>query len=173
MIGDYHDLPPPRVEQPANALCDEAELPIDEVMRQMAVQPALAGLLCQALAMQIRQMTLASRNLLHNAIQHSPLGAPLQVKLATEGSHPVLRVSDWGQGVSPAVQARLAEPFVSGTPNGGSGLGLAICRSICDALHAQLHLRNRYNNSSIEGFDAAVEFAPLAHASLYPLHVHL
>ncbi|GKQ57928.1 MAG: Crp/Fnr family transcriptional regulator [Sphaerotilus natans] len=52
----------------AQALSDAviAELPIDEVMRQMAVQPALAGLLCQALAMQIRQMTLASRNLLHN-----------------------------------------------------------------------------------------------------------
>ena len=63
-----------------------------------------------------------------------------------------------GEGVSPAVQTRLAEPFVSGTPNGGSGLGLAICRSICDALHAQLHLRNRHGNGAVEGFDAVVEF---------------
>ena len=52
----------------AQALSDAvvAELPIDDVMRQMASHPALAGLLCQVLAMQIRQMTLSSRNLLHN-----------------------------------------------------------------------------------------------------------
>lgn len=52
----------------AQALSDAvvAELPIDDVTRLMTQNPTLAGLLCQALAQQVRQITLASRNLLHN-----------------------------------------------------------------------------------------------------------
>ena len=108
------------------------------------------------------------RNLLHNAIQHSPDGAPLQVALQHKDGTASLRISDWGSGVSPHIQARLAEPFVTSNLNGGSGLGLAICRSICAATNAQLHLRNRLRNGKTEGFDAVVEFASLHSASTEP-----
>lgn len=156
---------------------------LTEIVRDMVIElsPLLAEknlqfeLVSEELALLAHPWMLRElvRNLLHNAIQHSPHGAPLQIRLAIEDNHPVLCVSDWGEGVSPAVQTRLAEPFVSGTPNGGSGLGLAICRSICDVLHAQLRLRNRHGNGAIEGFDAVVEFASVANTSPPSSHVHV
>ena len=100
------------------------------------------------------------RNLLHNAIQHTPQDAPLLLSLKQNDAHATLRVSDWGPGVTPDMQSKLAEPFVTSNFNGGSGLGLAICKSIVTAIRAQLHLQNRLHNERIEGFDAVVEFAP-------------
>ena len=100
------------------------------------------------------------RNLLHNAIQHSPHGAPLQVHVRNTSNGAYLRISDWGNGVSEEMHSKLAEPFVTGNQKSGSGLGLAICQSITTAIHAQLHLQNRTVKGSIEGFDAVVEFAP-------------
>ena len=111
-----------------------------------------------------------ARNLLHNAIQHSPHGAPLQVHLRNTPNGTYFRISDWGRGVSEEMQSKLAEPFVTANPQGGSGLGLAICQSITIALRAQLHLHNRMQNGNIEGFDAVVEFAP--DATIHPSTHH-
>ncbi|HZF83100.1 MAG TPA: sensor histidine kinase N-terminal domain-containing protein, partial [Burkholderiaceae bacterium] len=69
-----------------------------------------------------------SRNLLHNAIKHSPPGAALTVRVAAEGSEAVLRVRDAGQGISAELRQRLFAPFAAGDVARGSGLGLAICR---------------------------------------------
>ena len=59
-----------------------------------------------------------------------------------------------GPGLRPELTERLFEPFHTGHPIEGSGLGLAICRSICDALGAELTLRNR----DPHGLDAQVTF---------------
>jgi len=52
----------------AQALSDVlvADLPLDAVRHQMAIHPTLAQQFCETLAQQVQQMTLASRNLLHN-----------------------------------------------------------------------------------------------------------
>ena len=102
------------------------------------------------------------RNLLHNAIQHSPPQAPLLLQLTQQGATPTLLISDWGPGVSAEMQARLTEPFVSGNLRDGSGLGLAICHSIVTALGARLSLHNRLHQGLVQGFDAVVEFRPSA-----------
>ena len=102
----------------------------------------------------LRELT---RNLLHNAIQHSPHGAPLRVSLVQHSATTILRISDSGHGVSSDLQSKLAEPFVTGGLSSGSGLGLAICKSIVHAIGAQLHLQNRVHHGQIEGFDAVVE----------------
>ena len=102
----------------------------------------------------LRELT---RNLLHNAIQHSPHGVPLRVSLVQHSATSILRISDSGHGVSSDLQSTLAEPFVTGGLSSGSGLGLAICKSIVHAISAQLHLQNRVHHGQIEGFDAVVE----------------
>ena len=102
----------------------------------------------------LRELT---RNLLHNAIQHSPHGVPLRVSLVQHSATSILRISDSGHGVSSDLQSKLAEPFVTGGLSSGSGLGLAICKSIVHAIGAQLHLQNRVHHGQIEGFDAVVE----------------
>ncbi|HEX6706704.1 MAG TPA: sensor histidine kinase N-terminal domain-containing protein [Albitalea sp.] len=101
----------------------------------------------------LRELT---RNLLANAVRETPAGGRLLVWVGTEQATPVLRISDSGPGLRPEVAERLFEPFHTGHPTEGSGLGLAICRSICDALGAELRLSNREPT----GLDAEVKFRP-------------
>ncbi|MEH3087428.1 MAG: sensor histidine kinase N-terminal domain-containing protein [Xylophilus ampelinus] len=82
------------------------------------------------------------RNLLHNAIRHSPPGAPLAVRLACDGGWATLTVSDAGPGIGPALRERLFQPFAAGS-RGGSGLGLAICLEIVQALGGRIALEER------------------------------
>lgn len=96
----------------------------------------------------LRELT---RNLLHNAIRHSPHGGSLQVRLEPLGLCYQLVISDAGPGVDPHLHSQLFQPFVSATP-GGSGLGLAICHEIVQSLNGQIALHNRAGG----GLDAVV-----------------
>ena len=96
------------------------------------------------------------RNLLHNAIKHSPPGGALSVQVHTEGSSAVLRVSDAGPGISSELRQRLFAPFAAGDMASGSGLGLAICREIVQALGGRIALDNRGETGRIAGLDATV-----------------
>jgi signal transduction histidine kinase len=72
----------------------------------------------------------ALRNLLENAIRHTPLGVEILVTINTEG---LVCVSDDGPGVPAEVEARLFERFSRGDPQGsGAGLGLSIVRQIME-----------------------------------------
>jgi two-component system sensor histidine kinase TctE len=100
-----------------------------------AIEPWLAGELI--------------RNLLHNAIRHSPPGAALGV-IVQAGSEPGWPVQwicwDQGPGIAPALRERVFEPFAqtgTATPQGhapGSGLGLSICRAIVLSCGGQIRL---------------------------------
>jgi len=97
-----------------------------------------------------------ARNLLHNAIKHSPRGGTLSVRLASDGSWAALTISDSGPGISAELSARLYEPFSAGDARQGSGLGLAICREITEALGGSITLENREDHGRIAGLDATV-----------------
>ena len=57
------------------------------------------------------------------------------------GSEIEISVSDTGDGIPPAEQARVFEPFVQvGRKAGGSGLGLAISREIIARMTGRLEL---------------------------------
>ena len=108
------------------------------------------------------------RNLLHNAVRHSPRGAPLVVRLAVDGGGAVLTVSDRGPGLGAGQRQRLFQPFApgpapdDGTAAGGSGLGLAICDEIVRSLGGTLSLDNRVDDSGrVLGLDATARL-PLA-----------
>jgi len=56
-----------------------------------------------------------------------------------------IEVADSGDGIDPALRARIFEPFVQGPSrsagqNGSAGLGLAIARAIIDAHGGQIWL---------------------------------
>ena len=103
-----------------------------------------------------------SRNLLHNAIKHSPVGSPLSVHVAAEGASAVLRVRDAGPGISAELRQRLFAPFAAGDVAKGSGLGLAICREIVQTLGGEIALDNRVGpDGRVLGLDAVVRL-PLA-----------
>ena len=96
------------------------------------------------------------RNLLHNAIRHTPPGGALSVRLDTDGRHAALTVSDSGPGIAPELRSRLFQPFSAGDPGSGSGLGLAICQEIAAALGGSISLENRESHGHITGLDATV-----------------
>jgi len=63
-------------------------------------------------------------NLLLNAVQASPRGAVIRLRI--DAGEPVrIRVEDQGCGIAPEQQARIFEPFFS-LRQGGTGLGLFV-----------------------------------------------
>ncbi|AVS84976.1 sensor histidine kinase [Paracidovorax avenae] len=102
-----------------------------------------------------------ARNLLHNAIRHTPESGLLSVELVTDGRHATLTVADSGPGIDAELAQRLFQPFSAGDVRTGSGLGLAICQEIVRALGGQIELSNRMEGSRVAGLDAVVRL-PLA-----------
>ncbi len=102
-----------------------------------------------------------ARNLLHNAIRHTPPEGLLSVRVQPEGALATLVVSDSGPGVPAELQARLFQPFSAGDVRSGSGLGLAICHEIARALAGSVQLENRELEGCTVGLDATVRL-PLA-----------
>ncbi|MBL8305112.1 MAG: sensor histidine kinase [Rubrivivax sp.] len=83
-----------------------------------------------------------ARNLLHNAIKHSPPGAPLVVRIGPVGDDAWLEVDDSGPGLAAGQQEQLFRPFSAAGAHAGAGLGLAICHEIVRSLGGELSLVN-------------------------------
>ncbi len=96
------------------------------------------------------------RNLLHNAVRHTPAAGHLSVRIAPEGDFAQLTVSDSGNGLSDSMRQRLFQPFATGDTKSGTGLGLTIAREIVQALGGTIQLNNRLHHGIIQGLDACV-----------------
>ena len=107
-----------------------------------------------------------TRNLLHNAIRHTPEGGELHITLQrdpdTGGA--CLTVQDSGPGIPAELKERLFQPFAtaSSAPH-GAGLGLSICHSIVQTLGGQIDLRNRRDTDPASTGLRATVCLPLAH----------
>ena len=108
----------------------------------------------------LRELT---RNLLHNAILHTPAGGRLAIELSVDGDMAHLLIADGGPGLTPQQQARLFLPFAVGESSKGSGLGLAICQALVLSLGGQIELGNRMDGGRVAGLDARVRL-PLCRA---------
>lgn len=84
----------------------------------------------------------AVHNLLLNALEASPQGGTVEVRVADEGGEAILEVLDRGSGLPPDVSDRLFEPYVS-TKRRGSGLGLSLVRDIVGQHRGSVTLENR------------------------------
>jgi signal transduction histidine kinase len=85
-------------------------------------------------------------NLLQNAIQHSPRGSTVCVKVATSNHDTALvTVEDSGPGIPPQHLPYVFERFRRGDPSrsratGGFGLGLSICKAIVQAYGGDIQI---------------------------------
>jgi len=103
----------------------------------------------------LRELT---RNLLHNAIKHTPAAGRLSVRVQAAEDSATLTVSDSGPGITADHRQRLFLPFAAAGARGGSGLGLAICLEIVQSLGGSIELVNRGASltGSAVGLDAVV-----------------
>jgi two-component system OmpR family sensor kinase len=129
------------------------ELPLDEVVREVTVEAlpladarhidlGLGRLDSVAVRGDRAALATLIRNLVDNAIRHTPEGGVVDVTLERDASGARLRVADTGPGIPPAERERVFDRFyrVPGTQAVGSGLGLAIVRTIAGQHGAQIRL---------------------------------
>ena len=101
-------------------------------------------------------LTELTRNLLHNAVLHTPSSGSLTVRIVRDSTHAALTLSDSGPGIDAELAQRLFQPFSSGHVARGSGLGLAICKEIVQVLKGTISLDNRVQHGLVAGLDATV-----------------
>lgn len=102
----------------------------------------------------LRELT---RNLLHNAIRHTPLRGQLQIHVQAQGPDAMLSIRDSGSGIDQELAQRLFQPFSAGNARSGSGLGLAICQEIVQTLGGRITLSNLHDvDGQVRGLQALV-----------------
>lgn len=111
------------------------------------------------------------RNLVDNALQYTPAGGTVTVRVVEDpfGQVVVLQVEDSGPGIPPAEREQVFRPFYRalGTDVEGSGLGLAIVREIAVQHGAEITLEDanlRHRAGLTEHAEAA--FGPGARFTL-------
>ena len=81
-------------------------------------------------------VTVAVSNLIENALNHSPIGGAVRIRVT---STPSIEVHDSGPGISPEIREKVFERFWRGeNSKEGAGLGLSIVRRIMHALNGSV-----------------------------------
>ncbi|MDB4942164.1 MAG: Two-component sensor PilS [Labilithrix sp.] len=73
----------------------------------------------------------AVHNVVDNALQATPDGERVELRVAREGSGTLVAVRDHGPGITAGSEAQIFEPFIT-TRVKGTGLGLAVARRIAE-----------------------------------------
>lgn len=107
----------------------------------------------------LRELT---RNVLQNAIHHTPPQGSIKVTLQGLEGYAVLTIDDSGPGIAPELRERLFQPFSAGSSRSGSGLGLTIAQDIVMALHGSIQLNHRMDARRTIGLSARITI-PLLH----------
>ncbi|HPY41596.1 MAG TPA: sensor histidine kinase, partial [Thiolinea sp.] len=94
------------------------------------------------LAVNASSLEILLRNLIENALKHTPAGGSVRIAVQNEAEAVVLRISDNGCGIDPVERERVFGRFYRAANNqhSGTGLGLAIVKSIAEQHHASIQL---------------------------------
>jgi PAS domain S-box-containing protein len=100
----------------------------------------------------VHQMTQALKNVIENAVQHSPAGGEVTIEIVsfTDEGHPWVRVSvrDRGPGIPPEDLPRVLEPFFS-RRTGGTGLGLSIVSRVVEGHGGRIRAANHPEGGAV------------------------
>ena len=142
LVGDLLDLSRLEASEPDHELVRIDQVVEEEVSR---VRPAAesGGLTLKAASSAVsvsgsrRDLGLAIRNLLENAVRHTPAGGTIDVQLKSQNGHVLVEVIDSGEGIPKRELPRVFERFyrvdtARARATGGTGLGLAIVRHVVE-----------------------------------------
>jgi signal transduction histidine kinase len=124
----------------ARTVCEEARAVAETTGHVLAAQ---AGDPVEALGDEQRILQI-TRNLVENALKHTPAGTNVTVEAVWEDGRACLRVRDDGPGVPERDREHLFERFyrADGGKASGSGLGLAIASELARHMDGALELRS-------------------------------
>lgn len=99
----------------------------------------------------------ALRNLIDNALAHSPAGQPVEIAVAADGS---VEVRDHGPGIAPEDREQIFERFWRARKSGGegAGLGLSIVRAIVQGHRGTVSIADNAGGGTI--FTIKLPLAP-------------
>ncbi len=89
--------------------------------------------------------TVAARNLIENAVNHSPANGTVHCRIDAQAGKLKLTVEDNGPGIPESEMPHVTERFFRGVrrSENGSGLGLAIVKMAAERMSGEIGLRNR------------------------------
>jgi len=90
------------------------------------------------------------RNLLDNALRHTPAHAQVELTLLTERTSACFRVRDHGPGIPREHLQHLTQRFWRNGKSAGCGLGLAIVQAIVQRCVCSLRFDNHADGLSVE-----------------------
>jgi two-component system, sensor histidine kinase RegB len=119
-----------------------------------------------------RAVAQAVRSVVTNAQDASRDGEPVVLAAAIEGGRLRIEVRDRGRGMTPAVLARLGEPFfTTKAPGHGMGLGLFLTRAVVESLGGTLAIDSRMGRGTTVTMSLPTAVEPAARADAEELRV--
>jgi PAS domain S-box-containing protein len=115
----------------------ETSQPLLDMKHHALRVQAIPGVFVQADATRLAQVF---SNLLNNSAKYSPPGSEISIKIASEGPHAVVSISDNGVGIPAAMLPRIFDMFVQLEQSGqreGLGIGLTLVKHLVE-LHGGL-----------------------------------
>jgi two-component system phosphate regulon sensor histidine kinase PhoR len=101
-----------------------------------------------------RDLGIATRNLLDNAVRHTGRGGTVSVSVGVSNGHAALEVADTGEGIPTRDLDRVFERFyrvdsARSRVTGGTGLGLAIVRHVAEAHGGEVTVTSELGRGSV------------------------
>jgi signal transduction histidine kinase len=90
-------------------------------------------------------------NLIRNAVQASPTGETVAIRIERTDTEVRVTVADRGAGIADDVMPHIFDPFFttkSGEPKSGMGLGLSVSRSLIEAMGGSIEVESRVGRGS-------------------------
>ena len=154
-----------RLEQPRQEAVVPAKTDLSECLREVAEQmEPLASMRGVSLVLEPKEGTLAciasdecatlATNLVVNALQHTPSGGSVILRVRTQKTATVFEVEDNGEGIRAEDLPHVFDRFYRGDPSrsrhtGGAGLGLAICRAIAETAGGGIEISSEVGRGTL------------------------
>ncbi|HSM45492.1 MAG TPA: ATP-binding protein [Acidimicrobiia bacterium] len=153
LVADLLDLSRLERDRPERGPVRVDHLVRDEVqrVREVAEEKGLSlELTSQRVTAMVsqRDLAIATRNLLDNAMRYTPEGGSVTVTVSRDGQESVITVADTGEGIPTRDVERVFERFyrvddARSRATGGTGLGLSIVKHVAESHGGSVSLESR------------------------------